>query len=207
MNYIYDILLNFNEKLYDFYDWNKNDNIKHIKKIPIVKVSSKNLDVLKNNQVEFSKQFLEKIQNKTEEFHSKKNKTIEYACLFTDDLEVMAININKKNLYSRLLIDEEIEILDIANHIMEKDLDIKIIKKNEIEEFKTRKQIEQINKAKCELKKLLNENNIEKLKYLYYECFNKKIDSIEKIIKDLNKEIENKTIIEKINNFVNIKNV
>ena len=34
MNYIYDILLNFKNKLYDFYDWNINDDITHIRKIP-----------------------------------------------------------------------------------------------------------------------------------------------------------------------------
>ena len=33
MNYIYDIYLNLNKNLYDFYEWNKSDNIIHIKKI------------------------------------------------------------------------------------------------------------------------------------------------------------------------------
>ena len=32
MNYIYDILANFNEHYYDFYDWNELDNLIHIKK-------------------------------------------------------------------------------------------------------------------------------------------------------------------------------
>ena len=36
MNYIYDILINFNENLYDFYDWNLNDQIDHIRKIPVI---------------------------------------------------------------------------------------------------------------------------------------------------------------------------
>lgn len=31
MNYIYDIYLNFNEVAYDFFEWNKNDKITHIK--------------------------------------------------------------------------------------------------------------------------------------------------------------------------------
>ena len=207
MNYIYDVLLNFNEKIYEFYDWNKNDNIRHIKKIPIIKVSNKDLDIIKNNQVEFEKSFLESIYNKTEEFTSKKNKLIEYACLFTDDLEVIGVNVNKKILYSKLLLDEEMEVLDIALHISERKIDFKIIKKNSIQEFKTRNEIEQINKAKEELNKILKENNMEKLKYLYYECFDQKIDSPKEIIKTLNNEIENKKIIEKINNFINIKNV
>ena len=40
MNYIYDILLNFQNEYYDFFEWNTNDQITHIKKIPIIKVSN-----------------------------------------------------------------------------------------------------------------------------------------------------------------------
>ena len=40
MTYIYDITLNFNETLYDFFEWNSSDSLKHIRKIPIFKVSN-----------------------------------------------------------------------------------------------------------------------------------------------------------------------
>ena len=46
MNYIYDIYLNLNETLYDFFDWNKNDKLTHIKKIPVFKVSEENFKEL-----------------------------------------------------------------------------------------------------------------------------------------------------------------
>ena len=39
MNYIYDIYLNLNNILFDFFDWNKNDKIIHVRKIPIFKVN------------------------------------------------------------------------------------------------------------------------------------------------------------------------
>lgn len=207
MNYIYDVLLNFNENIYEFYDWNKTDNIRHIKKIPIFKIESNKMKEIKNYQIDFDNNFLEKIKNKTEEFTSKKNKNIEYSCLFTDGVEVIGININKKITYSKLLLDEEFEVTNMSLHMKETLIEIKIIESNKIEQFKTRKEIEQINKAKKTLKNILNENNSEKIKYLYYECFDKKSDSIEEIIKELNKKIENKNVINKINNFVNIKNV
>lgn len=207
MNYIYDLLLNFNENIYEFYDWNKTDNIKHIKKIPIFKIESNKMKQIKNNKIDFEPTFLEKIHNKTEEFTSKKNNHIEYSCLFTDGVEVIGINMNKKITYSKLLLDEEFEVTNMSLHMKETPIEIKIIEYNKQEQFKTRKEIEQISSAKKILKNILNENNPEKLKYLYYECFNKKNDSIEEIIKELNKKIENKNIINKINNFVNIKNV
>ena len=207
MNYIYDLLLNFNENIYEFYDWNKTDNIKHIKKIPIFKIDSKKMKQLKTNKIIFEEAFLEKIYNKTEEFTSRKNRHIDYACLFTDSTEVIGINIGKKTTYSKLLLDEEFEVTNMSLHMKEVDIPFKIIGSKEKEEFKTRKELEQISTAKKVLKNILNENNPEKLKYLYYECFDKKNDSIEEIIKELNKKIENKNIINKINDFVNIKNV
>ena len=44
MIFIYDILVNFNDKLYDFYEWSENDLIEHIRKIPLIKVKKKLLD-------------------------------------------------------------------------------------------------------------------------------------------------------------------
>ena len=35
MNYIYDIVLNFNKEYYNFFEWNKRDNIVNVKKIPL----------------------------------------------------------------------------------------------------------------------------------------------------------------------------
>lgn len=106
MNYIYDILLNFNKELYDFYEWNKNDNIIHLKKIPMFKIDSRKLkDIIENNVI-FNEEFLEKVKNKTEEYSNRKIKILENAFLLTDGLEVIAINVLKENLYSKLLIDE-----------------------------------------------------------------------------------------------------
>ena len=38
MNYTYDILANFNETYYEFYEWNNKDELTHIKRLPIIKV-------------------------------------------------------------------------------------------------------------------------------------------------------------------------
>ena len=77
MKYIYDIVLNFNEEFFEFYDWNLNDEITHIKKIPIIKIDSLKMNEIKNNDIEFDKDFLSKIENKAETFKKK----IKYAFL------------------------------------------------------------------------------------------------------------------------------
>ena len=66
MNYIYDVLANFNDCFYDFYDWNDSDNIIHIKKLPILKVSIDFFNKIKYCDVLVGSCLLEKIYRKTE---------------------------------------------------------------------------------------------------------------------------------------------
>ena len=40
MNYIYDVVLNFNKEFYEYFEWKKKDNIINIKKIPVFNVSN-----------------------------------------------------------------------------------------------------------------------------------------------------------------------
>ena len=62
MNYIYDILLNFNRQLYDFFEWNLSDNIIHVRKIPLFRIDSKTLLTIRDNKVKVDSSFLEKIK-------------------------------------------------------------------------------------------------------------------------------------------------
>ena len=64
MNYIYDVIANFNNKVYDFYDWNKKDIITHIKKCLIIKTDTKTVYDLTYNSVKISDTLLENIKNK-----------------------------------------------------------------------------------------------------------------------------------------------
>ena len=41
MSYVYDIVLNFNNDYYDFYEWKNDDLIYHIKRINLIRVDSK----------------------------------------------------------------------------------------------------------------------------------------------------------------------
>ena len=63
MDYIYDIVLNFQNNYYDFYEWQKEDKIINIKKIPIYKISTKEYIDIKNYQTIIEKNTIPK-QNK-----------------------------------------------------------------------------------------------------------------------------------------------
>lgn len=192
MNYIYDILVNFNNDLYDFYEWNTDDNVTHIRKIPLFRVSTSILEQIKNFNLQFSSEFLKKIENRTEKFTSRDVEKISYAALFSDTNEVIALKLSESgnNIgISKLLIDESEDVLEVVLRCNEITLNLERLKPKKINNFKTRTQIEQINYLNKSLNKLVKNNEIEKLKYLYFDCFNEKQSSIEIIVESLKKAI------------------
>ena len=196
MNYIYDIVLNFNKDYYFFYEWNKKDNIINIKKIPLFVVDNKTFDIMKYNKVVVSNNFIELIKNKTYTY-SKNN--IGNSSLLSNGKEVIGVLFdNKGNLIKRssLLIDEEEEVLE--------EINTEDIFKIEIASNKKRKR-EDINRDEKEKKKFLNryikkENNITNLKYLYYDYFEEEEDNIIFIKKKIFSVI-NGNWTDKLNNF------
>ena len=200
MNYVYDILVNFNENLYDFYDWNLNDPVTHIRRIPIYKVTSKQFYEIKNYQVEFDSKFLETIKNRTEFFSGRNIKIMKYAFLLTDGLDIMGIFIGDSIKYTSLQMDEELDILEDFR-FKESHLDYQITSTKNAMILKTRYQIEQINKMRQKLNDLIKENNISKIQYIYYECFNEKEKQISLILERFYHSLENYQFLEKLTTF------
>ena len=51
MDYIYDIVLNFQNNYYDFYEWKSTDKVINIKKILVYKVNNQEYLNLKYNEI------------------------------------------------------------------------------------------------------------------------------------------------------------
>ncbi|MBQ8891492.1 MAG: hypothetical protein IJ068_01340 [Bacilli bacterium] len=174
MTYIYDILLNFNDDFYEFYEWEKNDKIYHIKKIPLFKVDTNTLEDIYKNKVIFNENFLNIIMNKTELFNNKKAKNLKYAFLLTDSYKVIGINIVNNNItYSDLLLDEACDITSISERINYTNLEYNIVESKNINYFETRKETNLKNSLLEEIEKIVNAKDFEKLEYLYFEYFGK----------------------------------
>lgn len=194
MNYIYDILLDFNNELYDFFDWNEKDRIVHIRKIPIFKIFTNDYNKIKNNKVIIDDKFKEKIHNRTEIFESHKVKNIEYACLLCDGLEVMAILFNNNGLNvkcSSLLLDENDDVVEVADKMNECDIKFKVLHKKINHKFLTRLDISKINYIDKEIGKIKKNKELEKMKFLYYELFNEKNENMNFMINKIKKELIN----------------
>ncbi|MDD4547388.1 MAG: hypothetical protein PHI05_01420 [Bacilli bacterium] len=199
MNYIYDVLLNYNNELYECYEWNLNDNIIHIRRIPLIKISSKNLIEMRENQIKISDDLLSQIKGKTEIFSKKKDELYDYASIFSDGLDALGIVFDVEGnsiLKSKMLFDEEGEVLEVCDRLPENEIKYSIICKEIIDPFKTRFERIVDKYIKNEIKLI---QDIDKLKYLYYECFNETEDDKGKIVKRINNELKyNWDVISKV---------
>lgn len=190
MNYIYDITINLNKNsLYEFYEWREEDVPEFILKIPLYRVDKDTFFDLKYNNVIVTKDFLLKIFDKTEVYTPNAINLIRYCALFSCDESVVAIEFDSDgNSYmkSNLSIEEEIEVIECARLLKYTILDYKVKNKNVIEsKFITRKELENKDFALDKINKMYKNNEIMKLKYIFFEIYNEKLDDFEKIYSKL----------------------
>lgn len=193
MNYYYDIILNWNEnEAYEFYEWNDTDYLELIKKIPLIRIKHKIFLDLVSNKIKVSPEFLNMIQDKT--LISGKNliNNITYAALLTDNKNVIAIEFDKEGnsiSYSKLLIDDELNVLESTFNLKEYNLEYEILNK-----LPLNSNIRQENEAKKVISLEINnlyQKDLSKLKYLYYEFKKEKSDDASYIYETLNQELNN----------------
>lgn len=190
MNYYYDIVLNFQEKNYMFYEWEEEDSIDIIKKIPIFQVNIKTFKDLINNEINVDLEFLKSIENRTE----LKNKTLKYVALFASKNGAIALEFNNEgqSIYrSFLQVDDELGAIEMLFTLPVYKLNYTILKKISISK-NLRKEDNIKNFIKKEIDLLYNKKEIDKLKYLYNEWFLKDNDDILKIYNEMNKKLQDK---------------
>lgn len=170
MNFIYDIVLNFNKEYYDFFEWNKKDSIVNIKKIPLFIVNNDTFNSMKYDSVTVSKNFTDLIREKAYTYNRQK---IGNVCLLSNGKQVIGVLFNDKGdliKRSSLLLDEEVEVLDEIYSDEIFNIEILKIKKGKINGC-----INRIEKEKKDflIKYISKEKNDVNLKYLYYDYFEK----------------------------------
>lgn len=192
MNYIYDILLNFQKNYYDFFEWNPEDEVVHIRKIPLFRVSNQDYKIFKNEIVRFSNELTLKVYNRTEKFKKVNVTFLNYVFLVSNGKEAMGLKLAKNGVIthkSSLMLDEEIEIADMAIDLKIVPMDYTSVSKEELNPFQTRSEKENSKYIINELTSLYNHKDDEKLRFLYLECFDKEEEDINKIFLKLQREI------------------
>ncbi len=213
MTYIYDILLNFidGNRVYEFFEWEKQDIVEHIKRIPLFYVNNKTLDDVLNKNVKFYKEFVQSIYNKTIVYENNIENIICYAFLLSNGKRCYGLELdNKGNIIYRssLLLDEEEEILDICHAMDEYQLNYEVTEINSKEPLLTRNEEKKKNFVEQDLIYTYKSKNYEKLDYLYAECFGndnnepkEKYNKLLKSIYDMNSNCR-----KKLNYILNLAN-
>ena len=172
MDYIYDIVLNFQDRYYDFYEWYPTDRIINIKKIPIYKITTKDYLNIKRYLVIIDKNTIPK-QSKI--------------YLLTNGVELMGIlldNEGKVIKISSLLFDESDDILKDKDSIKLIPIKYTILKKRNTKII-SRHNIEK----KTYINKYLNNLDLLKdeylIKYLYYDIYGTEEEDTSKIYHQL----------------------
>lgn len=170
MNYIYDIILNFNEEFYDFYEWKSNDNVINVRKIPVLKVDENTYISLKNNKVQVSMETIDSLKKNFSLYNEKIEGNI--ICLITNGMSAFGVMFNNNGYLikrSSMLFDEEEEVIDESENIKEVKIDFI---KNEKQKSNN---ISRIVKEKQKfIKDYISSLDDElTLKYIYYDYFEK----------------------------------
>lgn len=189
MNYAFDVCLNFNKELYNFYEWNEEDNIIYFLKIPVFKIEEELINDFIKNDVRVDNIFLRKIYNKNQVYFKKND--LHYSCILVTSNYAIGLNFNEKGFIigkSYLSLEEETEVIEFAKFIKYSIINYKIIRKNnDKERYLTRKEKTDLKNIVQYLNDLQRDKKIDELKYLYYEIF----DTIENDYKKIKLKLEN----------------
>lgn len=211
MIYIYDLTLNFSDRLYDFYDWKDTDSITHYRKIPLIKLSDKKYDKFLNNKVVVDEELLSLVRDKAQQYKGRMLKTVKYAFVLTNGFDAFAVMLDDGGTTvkkSKLVIGEELEVIDLANNLKVKDVSFNIVCKDNFVNKFTRDEEVIINDVVSKIND--HKDNLELLKYLYYEWNNKIYvgkSCYDDLIKDVTSQYSDK--LNKLNEILNlyVKNV
>lgn len=202
MTYVYDIILNFHKKYYNFFEWNSKDIIYHMKKIPLIRVSDKDLNILKYNEITIDKELILNFKNKSIMYTTNKNNNI--LLLISNKKESLGLMFNEEGILfkrSGLLFEESEEIEELSKEL--EITKIKYIKNKETNKQNTSRKKE---KRKKYIKNYLNNIKDENIfKYLYYDIYNNEIDN-NKEIKNILLQENNNNLIDKLYNTIKLLN-
>ena len=195
MVYVYDTLVNLNEELLDFYDWDEIDNYVHIRRIPLFKISELDYYDFVTKKIRLVEEELLRINDKTQIFSNRGIDNIKYALVVTDGSGALVLEFNDKGYVirkSKFIINEEMEILEIAKEIKEEKIKYNVISKK----IDRNSMIRSEKKILAEILEELDtiKDDSEKIDYLYYEWFdtNDGDDKYITLIKDLKNKFTDK---------------
>ncbi len=195
MIYTYDILLNWTKelRLKEFYEWSLDDDLEHIKKIPLIRVSDNFIKDLLVSKIKLDKNFLIKIKDRAEGYFHNDIDIIDYAVIVASSKKALALELDEDGVIiykSSLLLDEEEEVLEMIEELKTTEVNYEILKRNKNINYLTRKEEKEKNFLLKEINKIKVNKEDAKLNYLYQEFFEEIEDGFDKKLKKLDEEVK-----------------
>ncbi len=204
MDYYYDVLLNFQERYCMFYEWDENDSLDYVKKIPLFHVNAKTFEDLRQKKVKVEKEFLIAIENKTK---LKQNSYLKYTAIFSDGKNSLALEFDEEGYTlnkSSLTLEDELNINEFTYNVSLEKLDYKVIAKDEV--IKETRQEAKVKKIlRLEIDNMYQSKNYSKLKYIYLEWFSKLKSNPDEMYEEMQKKLEEKLTDKEYNIYELIK--
>lgn len=211
MIYIYDILLNwFDDRVYEFFEWSFDDDIKHVKRIPLLRVDDNTFNDFYYNDFVMDKSVISLIKGKTEYFSD--NLRSKCCALFTNSNKVIAIKFNEEGRSiskSMLLIEEEDDIASLSYKLGITTVDYKIVSNTKSDfNYLTRGELKIKDELLLFINNAYNGKKFDCIKYMYYIYFDDDSNDFEEmyssLISCLNGSFDDKMVNLYMRLFVNL---
>lgn len=189
MRYCYDLIVNLDNSFWEFYEWEEQDNLVSLKKVPLIKVSDFDLRQFLQYDVCFDEEWIKPFLGKTL-LRGKKEKL---SCLlFSSGRDCVVFEVNEKGCVvarSRLLITDENHCNELVASLKSEFVPYKLLNKLTCSrEF--RKANYEKHLIEVELDTLEASGNVSKCAFFYYEWFGFVEDNLEKMIWDCREELK-----------------
>ena len=188
MNFYYDIVVNFQENNYMFYEWAESDVLEYIKRVPIFQVTTKVLRDLINNNIEVDKEFLDSIYNKTK----LKKGFLEYVSLFVSKNGAIVLEFasdGKVIARSGLQINDECNVMEVIYTLPIFKMEYKILNKLELnKDLRLESTIKDF--INLEINTLYKNKEWEKIVFLYNEWFLKSNPNVGEMVQEMQNRLK-----------------
>lgn len=188
MNFYYDIVVNFQENNYMFYEWAESDVLEYIKRVPIFQVTTKVLRDLINNNIEVDKEFLDSIYNKTK----LKKGFLEYVSLFVSKNGAIVLEFasdGKVIARSGLQINDECNVMEVIYTLPIFKMEYKILNKLELnKDLRLESTIKDF--INLEINTLYKNKEWEKIVFLYNEWFLKSDPNVGEMVQEMQNRLK-----------------
>lgn len=181
------IVVNFDDIMYYFYEWEDGDKIEYIKEIPLIKVSKKTFKNILLYHILLDPTFIAEIKGKT-----LINQTVINALIITDSVHAIVLEFDDNGYdiaISTLGVNDELDICEESFKIKNENIPFKILEKREFNRIGRKDKLIH-NFIKLELEELSTFKDKNKISYFYKELFHKECKDYNKALAEMVSSLE-----------------